>query len=213
MRIADRLLTIAVTATLTSALWLVAGAGFVERARSVSTAGTADSPASDPAPSDAAPLHTDTASAPSAASIRGLLIPVAGVEAAQLHDSYSDERGGGERLHEAIDIMATRGTPVIAAAGGKIEKLFSSDAGGKTIYVRSPDGRTIHYYAHLDRYAEGIAEGQQVRAGEQIGTVGSTGNASVDAPHLHFAIMQTTPGADWWEPANAINPYPVLKRD
>ena len=106
--------------------------------------------------------------------------------------------------------MAPRGTPVVAAAAGTVEKLFTSEAGGLTVYVRSPDRRLITYYAHLDGYAPDLREGQQLRAGDPIGTVGFTGNAGPDAPHLHFAIMQTAPGANWWEPANAINPYPIL---
>lgn len=138
------------------------------------------------------------------------MIPVLNVRPADLSDTYSDSRGGGARLHEAIDIMAPKGTSVVAAASGTVEKLFQSDAGGLTIYVRSNDGRTIHYYAHLDEYAKGLKEGQKVRRGQRIGTVGSSGNASPDAPHLHFAILQTTPDAEWWEPANAVNPYPLL---
>ena len=108
--------------------------------------------------------------------------------------------------------MGPEGTGVIAAAPGTIERLFLSDAGGKTIYVRSNDRRTIFYYAHLEDYAEGLREGQKVARGQRLGTVGFTGNASPDAPHLHFAIMRTTPDADWWEPATAINPYPLLAR-
>ena len=140
------------------------------------------------------------------------MIPVLNVRPSELSDTYTDSRGGGERLHEAIDIMAPQGTSVVAAAPGVIETLFESDAGGMTIYVRSNDGRTIHYYAHLDKYAEGLKEGQKVRRGQRLGEVGSSGNASADAPHLHFAILQTTKDAAWWEPANAVNPYPLLSR-
>ena len=106
--------------------------------------------------------------------------------------------------------MAPKGTSVQAAAPGVVEKLYSSQAGGKTIYIRSADRETIHYYAHLDQYAEGLREGQQVRRGQRLGSVGSSGNASDQAPHLHFAILQTTPDAEWWEPANAVNPFPLL---
>lgn len=225
----DRILTIVVTATLTSAFWIIAGGSLLDMADSDSQrdatrpAEAAPSPtvAAEPQgdttevvdvgqPPVVAPLETDTASSPSSGDTRGLMVPVLNVRPSDLSDSFSDERGGGSRLHEAIDIMAPSGTSVVAAAPGTIEKLFLSDAGGKTIYVRSSDGRTIHYYAHMDDYAEGLREGQRVRRGQRLGTVGSTGNASPDAPHLHFAILQTTKDAEWWEPANAINPYPLL---
>ena len=107
--------------------------------------------------------------------------------------------------------MAPRGTTVLSAAPGKVEKLYRSDAGGNTIYVRSVDGQTIYYYAHLDGYAEGLREGQRAcAAASGGGEVGSSGNASDDTPHLHFAILQTTTDAEWWEPAHAVNPYPLL---
>jgi murein DD-endopeptidase MepM/ murein hydrolase activator NlpD len=109
--------------------------------------------------------------------------------------------------------MAPKGTSVLSSAPGTIEKLFRSKAGGNTIYVRSTDGETIYYYAHLDSYAEGLREGQRVRRGQRLGMVGSSGNASAEAPHLHFAILQTTADAEWWEPANAVNPYPLLTAD
>jgi murein DD-endopeptidase MepM/ murein hydrolase activator NlpD len=128
----------------------------------------------------------------------------------QLSDTFSDARGDGARLHEALDIMAARGTPVIAAAGGTVEKLFHSDEGGNTIYVRSPDRKTIHYYAHLDRYADGLHEGKALKQGETIGFVGSTGDANPAAPHLHFEIMRTTPEAKWYEPKVDVDPYPLL---
>ena len=117
---------------------------------------------------------------------------------------------GGERRHEALDIAAPAGTPIIAAAGGRLEKLFRSDDGGNTVYVRSADGRTLYYYAHLQAYAPGLEEGERVDRGQALGTVGSSGNADPAAPHLHFAVMRTTPDAEWWEPATAINPYPLL---
>ena len=106
--------------------------------------------------------------------------------------------------------MAPAGTQVVSAAAGKIEKLFKSEQGGNTIYVRSPDRRTLYYYAHLEAYASGLREGQSVDQGQRLGTVGSTGNADPASPHLHFAIMRTAPNADWWQPTTAINPYPLL---
>ena len=138
-----------------------------------------------------------------------LLIPVAGVRAAQLTDTFTQARGQG-RPHDAIDIMAPRGTAVIAAADGTVEKLFFSNGGGGiTAYVRSPDRQWIYYYAHLDGYAPGLAEGRHVRRGDPIGRVGSTGNASATAPHLHFAVHVMGPADDWWQ-GRPTNPYPLL---
>jgi peptidoglycan LD-endopeptidase LytH len=140
----------------------------------------------------------------------GLAMPVAGMEPGRLVDTYTQARAGGQRTHDAIDIMAAEGTPVIAAAPGRVEKLFfSSGGGGITAYVRSDDGRWIYYYAHLLSYAPGLAEGQQVRRGQLIGRVGHSGNANPAGPHLHFAIFRMNPGERWWQ-GTAINPYPLL---
>jgi murein DD-endopeptidase MepM/ murein hydrolase activator NlpD len=139
-----------------------------------------------------------------------LLIPVAGISAGQLRDTFGDNRGSnGERAHEALDIMAPRGTPVLAASDGKVEKLFTSVPGGLTIYQFDPTRTWAYYYAHLDRYAPGLAEGRQLERGDVIGYVGSSGNASEDAPHLHFAIFVLGPEKHWWE-GTAIDPYPLL---
>jgi murein DD-endopeptidase MepM/ murein hydrolase activator NlpD len=154
----------------------------------------------------AAPVASLT---PSQAPGAPLLIPVAGVAPGQLTDTFTQARGSG-RSHDAIDIMAPRGTPVLAATEGTVEKLFFSNGGGGiTIYVRSPDRRWIYYYAHLDRYAPGLTEGQQVRPGTVIGFVGSTGDASPGGPHLHFAVNFMAPGERWWE-GTPVNPYPLL---
>src|SRR3954447_20274171 len=140
----------------------------------------------------------------------GLAIPVMGVKADQLVDSFNDSRGGGGRVHHATDIMAPEGTPVIAAADGTIEKLFfSRGGGGITIYERSPDRRWTYYYAHLSAYAPGLAEGQQVKRGQVIARVGHTGDANAAGPHLHFAINQMAPNERWWH-GTPINPYPLL---
>lgn len=218
MSFLDRLLTIAVTATLTSAAWIVMGGTLMERAQGGSLAGNA-SPA-ETAPGPASTTGGGLAVAPSpriaeqdsanATAPTDLMIPVQGVPASDLSDTFADARGGGERLHEALDIMAPEGTGIVSAAPGTVERLFLSEAGGKTIYVRSDDRRTIYYYAHLKDYATDLKEGQKVRRGQNLGTVGYTGNASPDAPHLHFAVMRTTPSAQWWEPATALNPYPML---
>jgi murein DD-endopeptidase MepM/ murein hydrolase activator NlpD len=127
-----------------------------------------------------------------------------------LVDTFTQARAGGQRVHDAIDIMAPAGAAVVAAGPGTVEKLFLSKDGGNAIYLRSPDRRTIHYYAHLQDYAAGLHEGQVVRQGEALGRVGSTGNANPAAPHLHFAIMATRPEAHWYDPSTAVNPYPLL---
>ena len=140
----------------------------------------------------------------------GLAIPVGGVKGEDLQDTYTQSRAGGARVHNAIDIMAPHGTPVVAAAPGTVEKLFFSQGGGGiTAYVRSPDRQWIYYYAHLERYAPGLKEGQEVKQGDAIGTVGSTGNANPAGPHLHFAVHRMAEGEDWHE-GTAVNPYPLL---
>ncbi len=212
MALGDRLQTIAVTAVLTSIGWLAFGGGMIREVGDLFVlrkTPEASSPKSRPtaAPS-AAP--TETPAKASVVAVGDYVIPVAGVRPEQLTDTFTAARASGTRVHDAIDIMAPRGTPVMAATAGTVEKLFTSKPGGLTIYVRSPDRRTITYYAHLDAYAPGLAEQQEVRQGQKLGTVGSTGNADPSAPHLHFAIMQTTPESAWWEPAVSINPYPVL---
>jgi murein DD-endopeptidase MepM/ murein hydrolase activator NlpD len=139
----------------------------------------------------------------------GLAIPVQGIKQSGLVDTYTAARAGG-RIHDAIDIMAAEGTPVIAAADGTIEKLFfSNGGGGNTIYERSADGKWMYYYAHLQGYAPGLAEGQKVKQGQVIAIVGHTGNASPDGPHLHFAINKMEAGQRWWQ-GSPINPYPLL---
>jgi murein DD-endopeptidase MepM/ murein hydrolase activator NlpD len=140
----------------------------------------------------------------------GLAIPVPGVRPGQLVDTYTQARAGGARTHDAIDIVAAEGTPVVAAADGTVEKLFfSAGGGGNTLYVRSPDQRWTYYYAHLQGYAPGLAEGQRIRRGQPIGRVGHTGNAVAAGPHLHFAINRMQPGERWWQ-GSPINPYPLL---
>ena len=140
----------------------------------------------------------------------GLVIPVAGVKPDQLLDTFTQARAGGARVHDAIDIMAPEGTPVLAAAPGKVEKLFYSEGGGGiTAYVRSPDERWSYYYAHLQGYAPGLTEGQQVKRGQLLGRVGYTGNANPAGPHLHFAINRMQTGEKWWQ-GSPINPYPLL---
>jgi murein DD-endopeptidase MepM/ murein hydrolase activator NlpD len=136
------------------------------------------------------------------------MIPVAGIRAGQLFDTFAQARGGG-RPHDAIDILAPRGTPVFAVDDGKIVKLFNSKPGGLTVYQFDASEKFAYYYAHLDRYAPGLAEGQQLKRGELVGYVGSSGNANPAAPHLHFAIFVLGPEKHWWQ-GTAINPYPFL---
>ena len=138
-----------------------------------------------------------------------LVIPVEGVPPSALADTFTQTRAGGARPHDAIDIMAARGRPVVAAADGRVEKLFWSGEGGRTLYQRSTDGKRIYYYAHLDSYAPGLGEGQALQRGQPIGTVGSTGNADESAPHLHFAILLVRPDEPWYG-GQPINPYPLL---
>lgn len=139
-----------------------------------------------------------------------LTIPVPGVLPTDLRDTYTDSRSGGTRAHEALDIMAPRGTPVLAVASGRIARLFLSKPGGITIYQFDPEGQVAYYYAHLDGYAAGLAEGQDVRQGQLLGYVGSTGNANPDAPHLHFGIFCLDAEQRWWT-GTPINPYPYLR--
>jgi peptidoglycan LD-endopeptidase LytH len=138
----------------------------------------------------------------------GLVIPVAGVKPQDLVDSFDELRGA--HRHNAIDIMAPRGTAVLAADAGRVLKLHNSAAGGLTVYVADPTSRFILMYAHLDRYRPGLAEGMSVRKGEILGYVGSTGNASPAAPHLHFEITRTDNLKDWWK-GTPLNPFLVFR--
>jgi murein DD-endopeptidase MepM/ murein hydrolase activator NlpD len=138
-----------------------------------------------------------------------LALPVQGTMAQELRPDFYDDRG--QRGHEAIDIMAPRGQPVLAVENGKIVKLFYSVRGGLTIYQFDPTEKYAYYYAHLDRYADGIVEGMKVRRGEVIGYVGSTGNAAASNPHLHFAIFLLGPEKLWWK-GEALDPYRALVR-
>ena len=138
-----------------------------------------------------------------------IIIPVAGVRPEQLIDTFDDARSEG-RLHDAIDIMAAAETPVLAAADGKIVKLFQSEKGGITIYQVNANQDLIFYYAHLSRYADGLAEGNPVRQGQIIAYVGDTGNAGAGNYHLHFSITAVSDPKRYWEGSN-LNPYPLLQ--
>lgn len=138
---------------------------------------------------------------------RSLEVPVVGVHPTALSDNYEQTRGS--RMHEAIDIMAPMGTPVVAVDDGRIAKLFTSKAGGLTIYQFDPQSRLAYYYAHLQRYAGSLREGQDVRRGDLIGYVGVSGNSAANAPHLHFAVFKLGNPPKWWQ-GEAVNPYPAL---
>jgi murein DD-endopeptidase MepM/ murein hydrolase activator NlpD len=138
-----------------------------------------------------------------------LIVPVVGVKPEQLQDTFADARSEG-RVHDAIDIPAPAGTAVLAAADGEIVKLFQSERGGTTIYQLSTDRKLIFYYAHLQRYADGLAAGKFARQGEVIAYVGDTGNAGAGNFHLHFSISIVADPKRYWEGTN-INPYPLLR--
>lgn len=183
--------TALVTATLTSLYWITAY-DLLDGPATASTGG------SDWRPEEAANRRADLA----------IAIPVEGIKPSELINSWDQSRAQG-RLHRAIDIPAPVGTPVLAAMDGRIEKLFNSDRGGLTIYQRADDGRLMLYYAHLQGYRRGLAEGQAVTRGQVIATVGASGNADPAFPHLHFQMLETTPESPW-NVGEPINPYPLL---
>jgi murein DD-endopeptidase MepM/ murein hydrolase activator NlpD len=195
-------LTALVTAVLTSAFWIFAynvigEEGGVDRSGNIVRV--------DPKGGDTVAIAEGVVVGPA-----GLAVPVAGVQPNDLVDTFTQARAGGARRHDAIDIMAPHGTPVVAAAPGTVERLFFSPGGGGiTVYIRSDDKRWSYYYAHLQSYAPGLAEGQRVERGQVIGSVGSSGNANPEGPHLHFAINRMA-AADDWHGGESINPYPLL---
>ncbi len=140
---------------------------------------------------------------------RRLLLPVQGVRPEQLNDTFGDPRTGHQ--HEALDIMAARNTPVLAVEDGRLAKIFFSRFGGNTLYQYDPSATYAYYYAHLERYADSLHEGDLLRRGQVIGYVGTSGNAPPNAPHLHFAIFRLGVEKHWWQGV-AINPYPVLSQ-
>lgn len=139
---------------------------------------------------------------------RDLQVPVEGVKRADVPDMFHQTRGAGE--HEAVDILAPRNTPIHAVEDGTIARLFFSKAGGITVYQFDPTEQYCYYYAHLERYMDGLTEGQKVRRGQVLGYVGTTGNAPKNTPHLHFAIFKLTDEKKWWE-GEPVDPYLVFK--
>jgi peptidoglycan LD-endopeptidase LytH len=168
-------------------------------------------------PPPVTPPPAQTVAAPTAVSAnpfadlrqRNLTLPVEGIKKEDLRDTFNELRGGTRR-HEAIDVLAPRHTPVLAVEDGEVGKLFLSDAGGITIYQFDPTESYVYYYAHLERYAEGLKEGGKVKRGDVIGYVGTTGNAPRDTPHLHFAIFKMGEDKRWWQ-GTPIDPYSVLR--
>ncbi|MDQ3745969.1 MAG: peptidoglycan DD-metalloendopeptidase family protein [Acidobacteriota bacterium] len=167
-------------------------------------------PSTSPAPAPSPRAQASSGDANEVLASMRLLIPVEGVRPSQLQDTFDQARSEG-RVHDAIDIMAPRGTPVLAAADGRVVKLFQSAKGGTTVYqLAAPDEHFVFYYAHLDHYAEGLSEGRLARRGETIGYVGDTGNAGPGNTHLHFQIYRVADPKHFWTGEN-INPYPILR--
>jgi murein DD-endopeptidase MepM/ murein hydrolase activator NlpD len=140
----------------------------------------------------------------------GPIIPVAGVQLKDLYDSFDDARGGGARKHEALDIMAARNTPVLSALSGVLLKFHNSVAGGLTLYASDPSNRYVLMYGHLDSYKPGLKEGDKLQKGQVIGFVGSTGDASPNAPHLHLSINRNDNVKEWWK-GTPLNPFLVYR--
>ena len=158
-------------------------------------------------PADLRPLELPDVSDLGRLRGRNLRLPVEGYDLSGLRDNFAEKRGA--RVHEAIDMLAPRGTPVVAVDDGVVKKLFASGAGGLTVYQYDPTSDFCYYYAHLDRYAEGLAEGKVLKKGDRVGYVGTTGNAPPGTPHLHFTIFKLPPDKAWWQ-GTPINPYPLF---
>jgi murein DD-endopeptidase MepM/ murein hydrolase activator NlpD len=164
-----------------------------------------------PTPNTAGPAGVAPTPDELSALAASLVVPVAGVMPTELHSDFHAPRGGGARRHNALDIPAPRGTPVISATPGRVLRLFNSNAGGLMVYAADATERFILMYGHLDRYAEGMRDGMRLERGQTIGYVGTTGNAPPNVPHLHFAIARTNDLSRWWN-GEPIDPAPLFKR-
>jgi murein DD-endopeptidase MepM/ murein hydrolase activator NlpD len=173
------------------------------------TRGPAPTTGATPAPTPANPVLSAVPTSAGELAGRHFEIPVEGVRPEQLVRSF-EERRSGTRAHEAIDILAPRNTPVKAVEDGAIARLFYSKAGGNTIYQFDPTERFCYYYAHLERYADGLREGDRVRKGQVLGYVGTSGNAPKETPHMHFAVFRLTAEKHWWE-GTPLDPYDILR--
>jgi murein DD-endopeptidase MepM/ murein hydrolase activator NlpD len=139
---------------------------------------------------------------------RGMEIPVSGRTVKDLEDTFDEGRDGG-RTHRALDILAPRGTPVLAADSGRILRISENRLGGNTVYTTDPQERIVYYYAHLDAYQPGLVQGMTIARGDTLGFVGTTGNAPKDTPHLHFQVMRMPADGKYWD-GEPINPYPLF---
>ena len=166
-------------------------------------------PVAPPPPASEAALPVVSADPIEELRRRHLALPVQRISRDEIRDNFNESRGG-DRRHEAIDVMAPRNTPVLAVEDGAVAKLFLSEAGGITVYQFDPTESYVYYYAHLEGYAHGLKEKDPVARGQVIGYVGTTGNAPRDAPHLHFAIFRMTGEKQWWR-GTAIDPYQVFR--
>ena len=198
--------------------------GACARPRVPIVAAPAPNPSSSPSPTRAAPASSPSSTVPLATvgvlgptaeadveyvRARHLQLPVAGIRPDQLSDSF-DEPRDGTRRHHAIDILAPRGTPVLAADDGRVLRVSWNSAGGNTVYTTDADSRIVYYYAHLDRYRDSLVAGMQLSRGDTIGFVGTTGNAPKDIPHLHFQIMRMPHDGKYWN-GEPINPFAILR--
>ena len=190
----------------TSLLFLWFGLTLTACAHSRTTTATAAAPGRRPAGGDArVPNEIEGA----LLVAKHLIVPVEGVDPARLRDSYDAPRG--ERVHSAVDILAPRGTPVLSADSGRVFRLRRNPAGGITVYALDPEEQFVYYYAHLERYREGLAEGMTLAQGDVLGYGGTTGNAPPNTPHLHFQMMRYRGDGKWWD-LEPINPLPWLGR-
>lgn len=175
----------------------------------------AETPARKSAPDAARPALATLAGAPSdamaAAHVRALYFPIAVGDSVRLDDSFDAPRDGGARRHQAIDILAPRGTPVLSAGDGRILRLSNSARGGITVYATDLEERFVYYYAHLDRYHPSVYAGKPLMRGDTLGYVGTTGNSPKDVPHLHFQIMRMPSDRKFWN-GEPVNPYPLLRQ-
>jgi murein DD-endopeptidase MepM/ murein hydrolase activator NlpD len=212
IRLEDSATTHASPASATRATHVDSAAGIVVDADS-GIAVAESVAAAPPAAPDARARADTTPIEPTADELRELaahlVIPVEGVAPDELVDSYADPRGDSTRSHEALDILAPRGTPVYSATDGRLLRLYESKAGGLMVYAADATDRFVLMYAHLDAYAPGLVEGAPLRQMQLIGFVGTTGNAPPNTPHLHFAIARGRPSVSWWR-GTPVNPYPLL---
>jgi murein DD-endopeptidase MepM/ murein hydrolase activator NlpD len=175
------------------------------------TAGEVAATTGEPLVAPAPPTSLPAASAIGDLRRRGLRLPIDDADVETMKGEFAEGRDAGGRPHEAVDILAPRSTPIRAVEDGTIAKLFESKAGGTTIYQFDPSGRFCYYYAHLERYAPGLHDGQHVSQGEVIGFVGTSGNAPADMPHLHFAVFELDADRHWWK-GRALDPYQIFRQ-